>query len=192
MENAILPSDAIDEKQRRKLTKKQRKWLKLYLETGDATDSAIKAYRCKNRGTAANIGSQLRKSLKVDDLLEDAGVTDQALTVRLREGLLATKPSKIGEVVDFDTRHKYLETALKLKGKLNNKVELSGENGGAIKLNILAGHGFIPNFSKPTVVNAASEGSSDGEPEKVQGSGLAQTCKKNDNGNNGTGETSTS
>jgi hypothetical protein len=192
MDKVFLPSEAINEKQKRKLTRKQKKWLKIYIETGNATEAALKAYNVKNNTIASQMGSQLRKSLGVDELLEDAGVTDQQLTVRLREGLMATKQSKVGEIIDYDTRHKYLETALKLKGKLNNKVELAGENGGPIKLNILAGHGFIPNFSKPRVVNASPEGSADGQQQEVQSLSVAQTSQKDNDSGDGTSKTSTS
>lgn len=193
MDKAILPSEAIDEKQKRKLTKKQKAWLKFYIESGDATDAALRAYRCKNKQVASNMGSQLRKALAVDELLEESGVTDIEITLKLKEGLKATKLTKTGaEMPDYDVRHKYMTTALQLKGKLNNKVELSGEGGGPIKLNILAGHGFIPNFSKPRVVDATSESSTDGKQQEVQSPNLAQTGSQNDNGNNGTGQTSTS
>lgn len=38
------------------MTIKQRKWLKVYLETGNATKAALYAYQCKNRRVAAQIG----------------------------------------------------------------------------------------------------------------------------------------
>ena len=175
MDKAILPSEAIDEKQKRKLTKKQKAWLKFYIESGDATDAALRAYRCKNKQVASNMGSQLRKALAVDELLEESGVTDIEITLKLKEGLKATKLTKTGaEMPDYDVRHKYMTTALQLKGKLNNKVELSGEGGGPIKLNILAGHGFIPNFSKSRVVDATSESSADGKQQEVQSDKLEE------------------
>lgn len=175
MDKPLLPSEAIDEKQKKKLTKKQKAWLKFYIESGDATGAALRAYRCKNKQVASNMASQLRKALAVDELLEESGVTDIEITLKLKEGLKATKLTKTGaEMPDYDVRHKYMTTALQLKGKLNNKVELSGEGGGPIKLNILAGHGFIPNFSKSRVVDATSESSSDGKQQEVQSDKLEE------------------
>ena len=36
--------------------------------------------------------------------------------------------------VDYAARAKYLELALRLKGRLNSKVEVSGADGGAIQI----------------------------------------------------------
>ena len=47
--------------------------------------------------------------------MEQAGITDEKLTRVLDEGLLATKRGE----PDYSVRHKYLETAVKLKGHLN-------------------------------------------------------------------------
>ena len=51
-------------------------------------------------------------------LLEKAGVTNDLLTVKLKEGLDATKVvNKEGDThPDYMARHKYLDSALKLKG----------------------------------------------------------------------------
>lgn len=149
MEFNELAQMVADEKQKKKLTKKQKKWLRYYIETGSATQAAMKAYHTKNKTNASTMGSYLLKNLKVDELLEEAGVTDAVLTDKLKDGLSAISVTKTGgSVPDYGTRHKYLETALKLKGKLNNKVELSGENGQPIRFNILAGHGFMPTVKK--------------------------------------------
>ena len=52
-------------------------------------------------------------------LMEKAGITDEQLNTTLKEGLHATKVvGKEGDIetADYAVRHKYLETALKLKG----------------------------------------------------------------------------
>ena len=64
------------------------------------------------------------------DFLEKAGVTDVLLAKKIKEGLNAkvtklftrerpTQDSRI--IIDFPPRHKYIETALKLKGHLNGR-----------------------------------------------------------------------
>lgn len=134
-----------------KLTIKQRKWLKLYLECGNATEAAMQIYDCKNRESAAIIGFENIRKLNYEDFLEEAGITDNLLQQKILEGLEATKQigarkivqgAKTGheikvdamtdtddfiEVEDYAIRHKYLETALKLKKRLTDKLQLEGE-----------------------------------------------------------------
>ena len=59
--------------------------------------------------------SQVTQSKGFIACLEEAGVTDDKLSKILDEGLLATKQGE----PDYSVRHKYLETAVKLKGHLN-------------------------------------------------------------------------
>lgn len=106
-----------------KLTLKQAKWLELYIETGNATDAAFKVYNCKDRNTASNIGSENLRKLRVDELMEEMGLTDVALINATADGLMnAKKVTSAGEsfveTPDYGTRHRYLETALKLKKRL--------------------------------------------------------------------------
>lgn len=51
-------------------------------------------------------------------LLAKQGITDTHLAEKIKEGLDATKPyGKDGDIhPDYSTRHKYIETSLKLKG----------------------------------------------------------------------------
>lgn len=107
----------------KKLTFKQRKWLKVYLQTGSATDAAMQAYDCKSRETAANIGYENLRKLDYQELLETAGVSDQTLIATLIDGLqstkLATSFTEADQLIpDYQVRHKYLETGLKLKKRL--------------------------------------------------------------------------
>jgi hypothetical protein len=121
------------------LTVKQRKWLDVYLKTGNATEAAMQAYDCNNRVTAAAIGSENLRKLPMDELLEAGGISDKKLLGKIDEGLEATKvvSAKILvlggdkdanaqtddfiDVPDYPTRHKYLETALKLKKRLGSE-----------------------------------------------------------------------
>lgn len=102
------------------LTLKQRKWIKEYIETGNATKAALKVYDCKNEVTAANIGSENLRKLQIPELMEEMGLSDIALMNIGAEGMTkAVKQSMTGEVhPDYAVRHKYWETMLKLKRKL--------------------------------------------------------------------------
>lgn len=119
------------------ITLKQRKWLKLYLELGNATKAAMRVYDCKNEESAAQIGWENLRKLDFGELMEEAGITDKKLNEKLEEGLESTRikssltePDKI--VPDNPTRHKYLETALKLKKRLSDKKEVDLTTGGEL------------------------------------------------------------
>lgn len=120
-----------------KLTLKFRRWLDVYIQTGNATEAAMQAYDCKDRDSARALGSENLAKLNYVEFLEQSGITDAKLTQKIQEGLDATKPisalvianTEKGtvqtkdnegqiEVPDFAVRHKYLETALKLKKRL--------------------------------------------------------------------------
>lgn len=125
------------------LTIKQRKWIKLYLKYGNATKAAREVYDCANDDSAAVIGYENLRKLNYQDFLEEAGITDELLQKKMIEGLESTKPisalvlvntekgtSKTKadegqiEVPDYAIRHKYLETVLKLKKRLVDKMEV--------------------------------------------------------------------
>ena len=127
------------------LTLKQRKWMKLYLECGNATEAAMKVYDCKNRDVARQIGLENIAKLDYTDFMEEAGITDNLLQEKIMEGLDANRTisAKITiknqdkgansqtndfiDVPDFIARHKYLEIALKLKQRLIDR-KLHGED----------------------------------------------------------------
>ena len=115
---------------KKKLSLKLQKFKKLYLQTGNATEAALKVYNCKNREVAGEIGYQNLKKLDFAELMEEAGITDKRLIEKVSEGMEAQKViSSYGgknadasttdfiEVPDHAVQHKYVETALKLKGK---------------------------------------------------------------------------
>jgi phage terminase small subunit len=115
------------------LTIKQRKWMKEYIQTGNATEAAMRVYDCKNRNVANAIGSQNLVKLNVNELVEKNGLTDIALIRKLVVGMTQSsnrlskrylqyyeKETKVKEieyenVPAYDMRFKYLELALKLK-----------------------------------------------------------------------------
>ena len=174
----------IEEKKKRKMTLKQRKFLKYYLESGDATKSVMSAYGIRNNAQAAVRANEVIKALDFELILEVAGVSDAELAIKMTDGLNAIKTTKTGEKVpDLELRHKYLVTALESKHKIKNKLEVTGENGQPIRFNILAGHGFIPPVSRPNSDNATPTADTVGGPPKVQGDLLAQTGKEDNNRN---------
>jgi len=120
------------------LTLKQRKWLKLYLELGNATEAAMQSYDCKDRNSAKQIGYENLAKLDYSDLMEEAGITDKLLQDKIIEGLDANRsisavrgtPANGGtmdfiDIPDFMARHKYLETALKLKRRLKERMDVT-------------------------------------------------------------------
>lgn len=109
------------------LTIKQRKWLKLYIETGNATEAAFQVYDCKDKGSAANIGWENVRKLDMNELMEEMGLTDIALMNIGTEGMTkAVKQSMTGEVhPDYAVRHKYWDTMLKLKQKLVERKDIT-------------------------------------------------------------------
>lgn len=138
----------MNQEDQQQLTIKQAKWLKLYIDSGNATQSAMQVYDCKDEHSAAQIGYENLRKLDIAKLMEQRGLTDISLLTKLSEGLDSMK--QLGarkivrgqglhpiraeassdtddfiEVEDMPTRHKYLETALKLKGKLIDRKDIT-------------------------------------------------------------------
>ena len=57
-----------------KLTLKQRRWIKKYIETGNATEAAMQVYNCKNRNVAESIGSENLGKLAFSELMDQMGL----------------------------------------------------------------------------------------------------------------------
>lgn len=78
----------------------------------------------------------------MEDILDQAGLTDRVLVKHIKSGVFeAVKPVDGENVPDWAIRHKYCETALKLKGKLkDNSLKDLGD---AIKpvINIINSYG---------------------------------------------------
>jgi hypothetical protein len=114
-----MPSSTIDKLD---ITLKQRKWIKEYITTGNATEAAMRTYDCKNRDSANAIGSENLAKLSFPELMEEMKLTDIALLNVGAEGLVAEKSDITGaKIPDYPTRHKYWETLLKLKGKMRDQ-----------------------------------------------------------------------
>ena len=99
-------------KKRPPKTIKEKKFIKEYIKTGNATEAASRVYDVSSKNSAAVIGNENLRKLNIVDVMEKAGITDEKLTKKLDEGLEASKEGG----TDYITRHRYLETALRLKG----------------------------------------------------------------------------
>ena len=147
------------EDKEKKLTVKQRKFLKYYLQSGNASDAALKAGYALRESGFENLTKPLVQ-IAFQQLLDKQGITDKKLSEVLGKGLDAEKTvgylhqykkkgkngkvekiqpdeiisSEFVDVPDLPTRHKYMETAYKLKGQFKEKVELTGEDGLPLKL----------------------------------------------------------
>lgn len=118
------------------LNPRQRKFLKFYIETGNASLSAKKAGYSDYRVHPYDILAKPSFKAAYHELLDKNGITDEKLVRVLSEGLDAKKlvyvengdaldkqgnPTKTQKFDDdFATRHKYLETGLKLKNHLDS------------------------------------------------------------------------
>jgi len=90
----------------KRLTKKEKGFVKDFLETGNATQAALKNYDTKDYSTAGVIGHENLNKPKIQLAVSEA-FPDTELYQLHREGLYDE---------DLGIRHKYLETAYKLKG----------------------------------------------------------------------------
>lgn len=133
-----------------KLTTKQRKWLKEYKRTLNATEAAMLAYDCKDRDSANTIGNENLAKLGLKNILETIGLSDEAVAKGIFDGATkSVRPVVVkGEVrgfPDYGVRHRYWETTLKLKGELQDtsRVELTGKDGDPIQIQAIVGLGFL-------------------------------------------------
>jgi len=124
-------------KKLRKLTMKQRRFVKEYIKSGNQTLAAKRSYNC-NDDTARSLGSSniTKHNIKsaVIKAQEKIGITDSFLAKTLKEGLKA-KETKFfadgGKVrdkrncVDYPTRAKYLEIGHKLRGNFIDRSEVN-------------------------------------------------------------------
>lgn len=97
-----------------KLTKKQRGFVKDYVETENGTQSALNNYDTDDEATAGAIAYENLRKPQIIKVLKTLGerIPDDKLHEVMMEGLGAESNEK----PDYGIRHKYLDTALKLKG----------------------------------------------------------------------------
>jgi hypothetical protein len=120
------------------LSPKQKAFIRLWKESPDSdpTEIARKAGYAPNtiHNLGVNVVNRCREHLQKE--LEDAGINAAELRRKLAEGLQAFTVKEFvdrqGVVIraqplpDYGTRHRYLETVLKVQGVLTDKVEVSG------------------------------------------------------------------
>lgn len=99
-----------------KLTIKQKKFVKEYIETGNATEAAARVYDVTDRNSARAIGGEnLSKLAKtIDEICEEVGLTDDFILKCLTEDIQLKPQNRKAE----------LELAMKVKGKLTDKQEV--------------------------------------------------------------------
>ena len=150
-----------------KRTLKERQFIEAYINThGNATEAYLSLHPDCSREAAKSSGSRMltKANLSNNELLDEMGMTDAYLHEKLDEGLNATKtisvipippkPCEPGsgdlpkansknveyvDVDDFAVRHRYLDTAYKLKGKYpptTVKNELTGADGSPLTVTL--------------------------------------------------------
>ena len=107
-------------------TDKQKKFIKGILIGKRPSEASVEAgYKSK-----ASITPKIRNA--IDLLMDRAGMRDEDLVKDLKEGLKEANKfygngDNMVERPDYAVRHKYLETALKLKGKLQGEQKSERE-----------------------------------------------------------------
>lgn len=97
-------------------SRKQKKFVKKFIETGNLAKSAELA------GYDSQYGSYLKRQPKIQNeiqlALERAGLTDDTLALKMKEGQNATYVKKDGgtKYKDFHAIHKYLDMQVKIGG----------------------------------------------------------------------------
>lgn len=123
------------------LTKKEKGFIKDYVETGNGTKSALNNYDTNDENVAAVIASENLRKPKIQEAIKSIAesIPDEDLIRVHKEGLEASRKTfknnnKTGEIEevadepDYAVRHKYLDSAYKLKGVYApEKKELSGK-----------------------------------------------------------------
>ena len=96
------------------LTKKQKGFVKDYVETGNATQAAKNNYDVSTDETARAIGYENLTKPHIINAVKSIAeqIPDEVLIKVHKEGLEATNK----EGIDYAVRHKYLDSAYKLKG----------------------------------------------------------------------------
>lgn len=135
------PKQSKQIKKMRDLTLKQRRWLEEYIKTGNATEAAMQAYQVTSRGSAGQIGWENLKKLEGSELMESMGLTKRNVVQMLAVGLTRANKkvekrtikrkyddrdeieTEYEDVPDYATRHKYIETALKLNKMIGDNMQ---------------------------------------------------------------------
>ncbi len=126
----------------KKMTPKQKAFIKEYITTLNATEAAMRVYDAKDRKSARNIGSENLAKLgePIARVLEQQGLTNDYIAKKIKEKMEAKKPvianGKMWQTEDHQIQLKATELAAKLKGLLKDSVEISGKGGGEIVIKV--------------------------------------------------------
>ena len=104
-----------------KRTIKERRFINAYIKNNGNAAEAYRVTHPKYKGENAKVlGCRMLTlvNLTTTELLNEMGMTDEALNEILQSGLAAEKPVGVMNELftDYPTIHKYLDTAFKLKG----------------------------------------------------------------------------
>lgn len=140
----------------RKLNWRTRKFFRLYVKYGNATKAGLEAWNFKSENAAAVHASRTLRKHKIvlAEIMDVAGITDDKLMEVLKDGLDATEmivdgkgdnATYVPDAPDFKTRHRYMESGMKLKGHLSNDVNIALPPEVIVKLN----DGHLPVSTEP-------------------------------------------
>lgn len=106
-----------------KLTKQEKGFVKDYVETGNGTQSVMNNMKVKNENVAGVTATRLLREVKIQDAIKSIAdsIPNELLEQVHREGLQASEKfyDRDGNQIeqpDYSVRHKYLDSAYKLKG----------------------------------------------------------------------------
>ena len=125
MTNPEQVKEKVEEKKPRPLTGREKKYVKLRAEGCKVGESSLRAgFATPQYGTYLKAQEHIQSAIQ--QAISDAGLTDELIAKRLREGVDATKleVKKKGKkfiiktTPDFNVRHRYIETTMKAKGSL--------------------------------------------------------------------------
>ena len=127
-----------------KLSLRERRFIDSYIENGgNATQAFLTASPLYKGKQARKLGSRMwaRVDISLIEILDEIGLTDLVLSHKLLAGLSATRETGKGfqktEVTDYSTIVKYIDIALKLKGKYPSEkhdINIKGETIIKVKL----------------------------------------------------------
>ncbi len=109
------------------ITIKQKLWLSAYLETGNATEAAMRVYNCSTRESAATIGWENLRKLDFSEAMEAKGITIALLLGKLLEGLNSENEA---------IKHKTLELAIKCRRILDSEIPYECDHGPMITIDM--------------------------------------------------------
>lgn len=100
------------------LTKKQKGFVKEYIETGNGVQAALNNYDTEDYNTANQIAIDNLQKPTIQNAIKSIAeqIPDELLLKVHLEGLNATSGTGDNTQIDYGVRHKYLDTAHKIKG----------------------------------------------------------------------------